>query len=392
MAGTSSARVTDSSSLEAFRTEVRAWISAADAPSEPEDLDQRIPALLGWQRTLLDAGLVGVHWPVEYGGRGLSPLHAAVIASELARAGVPGPVSGVGLDVVGPTLIRYGSPEQREAHLHRILSGEEVWCLGYSEPGAGSDLAAVQTTAVKDGDDYIINGQKVWTSFAAHAQQIAVIARTDPKVAKHKGLSFLLVDMATPGLTVRPVVQMTGDTEFCEVFFDQVRVPRSALVGGPGDGWAVTLGSLANERGPFMLRRFAELGVWASEFFQSVATSQSPKDFEQDVAELAVVMDTLEAITTVTADRMARDSHTLDQGSIDKLLCSTLEQAMFHIANRVLGRTRTGTGVGRANLDPTRWTYGYLYSRAAPIYAGTDQVQKNIIAQRILGLPKEANA
>lgn len=374
--------------LEGFRHEIRAWLEQAEIPTLPPDPSNYIPLLRAWQRTLYEAGFVGVHWPTEYGGRGLSVLHHAIVAQELARAGAPAPVGKVGIDVIGPVIVEFGSEMQKSRLLQNILSGEDIWCLGFSEPGYGSDLSAVKTRAERTDTGYVISGQKVWTSFAEHATWCVVLARTDSTAPQHRGLTYFLVPMNTPGIEVRPILQMTGDTEFCEVFFDAVEVQLDSVLGEVNEGWRYTVATLDNERGPFIMRRYAELGAWAEDLYSGVRDLDPDPDLAEDIGGVAVLVDVLGAAALETASRMASGTHTTEFGSVDKLLFSQIEQEMFTITNRLLGAYRPGIPGRPHGLDPVRWSYGYLYSRAASIYSGTDQIQLNIIADRVLRLPR----
>jgi alkylation response protein AidB-like acyl-CoA dehydrogenase len=248
-------------SLEDFRARARSWLAGVVAPDVPLDLDARFDALRDWQRTLSEAGWVGLAWSREAGGGGLSHTHQLVFVEELVRARAPQPIGLIGLEVVGPSIDRYGTPWQRRELLPRLLSGDDIWCQGFSEPDAGSDLASLRTRAVADGSDYLVSGQKIWTSWAHKAQWCALLVRTDPSVRKQAGISYLLVDMASPGITARPIRQMTGDREFCEVFLDEVRVPRRNLLGAENEGWAIATHTLGSERGAATLRRRVELEV-----------------------------------------------------------------------------------------------------------------------------------
>lgn len=241
---------------EAFRADVRAWLrdnlpeNWETDPKEPEDEAERFAFRLGWERRLHAGGWSGLAWPREYGGRGGTMMQNAILQEELARANAPEAVNIIGRNLTAPTLMEHGTEAQKQRFLPKILSSEEIWCQGFSEPNSGSDLASLRCRAVIDGDHFVINGQKIWTSFAQYAQWCFVLARTDTSAPKHKGLSFILVDMHTPGITIRPLSQITGDSEFNEVFFDDVRVPRENLVGRLNEGWRIAMTTLTYERGP----------------------------------------------------------------------------------------------------------------------------------------------
>src|SRR5215470_16278820 len=251
---------------QAFRRDVRAWLAA----NVPADLKGRgfaasraghehVGRLRGWQRRLHEAGYVGIDWPIAYGGRGASIMEQVILYEEMSRAEAPQPVNRGGLSMLGPTLMKYGTPEQRTRHLAKILTAEDIWCQGFSEPNAGSDLANVQTRAVLDGDHYVVNGQKVWTSMAHVAEWGFFLVRTDASGAKHKGITFILVDMKTPGISIRPLRQITGEAEFNEVFLDSVRVPAVNVVGKVNEGWGVAITTLAHERDVLTMIRHISL-------------------------------------------------------------------------------------------------------------------------------------
>src|SRR5271170_2863108 len=238
---------------EAFRQELRSWLDAnlpKGRHEEPHETfsDGDWTHRLKWHRKMHAAGWVGVSWPKEYGGRGASLVQQVIYQQEIARANPPALVNGLGILLVGPTLIHWGTEEQKQRYVPKILSGEEIWCQGYSEPGAGSDVASLQTRAVEEGDYFVVNGQKVWTSDAHHADWCILLVRTDPNAPKHKGISYILVDMHSPGVTVRPLVQITGDSGFNEVFFEDVKVPRKNLIGEKNQGWHVAITTLMFER------------------------------------------------------------------------------------------------------------------------------------------------
>ena len=246
-----------------IRDEMRAFLAEhLPSPDEiPADFDARVEFLRGWQRKLYDARLVNLTWPVEYGGRGATLMEQIVANQELARAGAPPLIGEVGLEVVGPTIVAQGTPEQKSAYLELILSGDDIWCQGFSEPNAGSDLASLRTRAEDRGDHFVVNGQKTWTSWAQYASWCAVLARTDAEAPPHRGISYLIVDMRSPGIDVRPLVQMTGDAEFSEVYFEDVVVPRENVLGELNAGWPLAMHTLTNERGPVVLSHQVKLRV-----------------------------------------------------------------------------------------------------------------------------------
>jgi len=380
--------------LEEHRTAVRAWLAAAAIPEVPLDLDERFEVLRRWQRTLFDAGWVGISWSREAGGRGLSPLHQMVFAEELARAGAPQPIGLIGLDVVGPSIDHYGNSTQKTRLLPRLLSGEDIWCQGFSEPDSGSDLASLRTRARIEDDHFVISGQKVWTSWAHKAQWCALLARTDQDAPKHKGISYILVDMSTPGVTVRPLVQMTGDSEFCEVFFEDVRVPVENLVGELNAGWAIAQHTLGDERGSYTLRRCVEYEVALDEavkdlraHFAATGTSPSERTCEQ-IGRAYTAVRGLEGQTRKTMARKMAGEGPSPYDSVDKLSLNEAEQLLYTAVTDLLGPLRNVSDGSPTGLDSPRWVKEHYYSRATSIYGGTSQIQRNIIAERLLGLPR----
>jgi len=378
----------DVSELEAYRARVRKWLHDAPVPKPPTSEQERFATQREWQRLLYDAGYVGVSWPREWGGRGLTLRHQQVVNEELSHVRAPHPIGLIGLEVVGPSIGRFGTPEQRERLLPPLLSGADIWCQGFSEPGAGSDLASLTTRAVRDGDDYVVNGQKVWTSWAHKASWCALVVRTDPTVPKHRGLSYLLVDMSSPGVEVRPLVQITGESEFNEVFFDEVRVPVSNLLGDPGAGWAIAMNSLSHERGTFTLRRRVEV---SNAFHQALDRIEEPAELpEHLVASIGAAetgLRTLRAQTWATLERLESGISAPALDSMDKVVLTNVEQQVGHCLRDLLGTSVSAwdaeAGDGASALRDS------LFSRAISIYSGTQQIQNNIIAQRHLGMPRD---
>ena len=378
-------------SLDAFRTQVRDWVLSASIPAVADDLDLRFTQLRAWQRALYDAGLIGINWPPEWGGRGLSHRHQQVFSEELARVRAPQPIGLIGLDVVGPSIGRFGTPAQRAALLPPLLSGEQIWCQGFSEPGAGSDLAAITTRATRAGDQFVVDGQKVWTSWAHFADWCALLVRTDPAGRRHRGLSYLLVDMHSPGITVSPLRQITGESEFGEVFFDGVRVPAGNLVGGPGQGWMIAMDTLSHERGTFGLRRHLEISAPFGDAIDALRRAQAPLPprLAETLGRARVAERVLRAQVIATLDRAAAHSEPSPLDSVDKLVLSWAEQEIFGAMRELLGpmlNDRASNAWGVRAMSAGR---DYLYGRAASIYGGTRQIQRNIVADRLLGLPRD---
>lgn len=378
--------------LPAFRLAARAWL-AEHRFTLTGDLSARFARLRDWQRELYDAGYVGLAWPVEHGGWGLTPLHDLALFEELAAAQLPPPAALVGLEVLGPTFLRFGSPAQRARFLRPLLRGDDMWCQGFSEPGAGSDLAGLSTRGVLDGDDIVITGQKIWTSWAQFCEWVAVLVRTDPQAPPHKGISCVLVEIATPGVSVRPIAQMTGELEFSEVFFDEVRVPRTNLLGAPGDGWAIAMDVLANERGSFAVRRRAEVtALFDRALGELTAADPTGEDLDDAAAALigraTIALEAMDAQARRTTARLAAGTGPSPLDSVDKLVVTELEQEVLAVLMDLLGPTALQPGAHPRGLDAATWAREYLYSRAGTIYGGTSQIQRNIVAQRLLDLPK----
>jgi alkylation response protein AidB-like acyl-CoA dehydrogenase len=376
---------------EAFRAEVREWLAA----NVPTDLGPLSEATFedhrAWERRLYEAGYAAISWPEAFGGRGADLMTQAIFAEEYARAGAPQRINVLGLGLAGPTLMVHGTDDQQRRWLPGILSCEDIWCQGFSEPDAGSDLAALRTSAVLEGGEYVVNGQKIWTSAGRYGDWIFTLVRTNPDVAPHKGITFLMIDMRSPGVDVRPIVQINSDAGFAEVFFDDVRVPADNVVGPVDGGWGVAMTTLSFERG-------TGLG--------------SHVRFQRDLDELIrIVRATGRADDPRVRDRVAalharnqvfrhNGSRTLTsitsgtpigpEASLNKLFWSTMERDIFETGMSVLGPAAelVETG-GEDGVDVAAWHKHYWYARAACIYAGTTQIQKNIIAERVLGLPKE---
>jgi alkylation response protein AidB-like acyl-CoA dehydrogenase len=363
------------------------------------DHDVRFAALRHWQKTLFDAGWAGIAWSKEAGGQGLTHMHQLAFVEELVRARAPQPAGLIGLEVVGPSIDRYGSDWQRSELLPRLLSGDDIWCQGFSEPNAGSDLASLRTRALIDGDDFVVSGQKVWTSWADKAQWCALLVRTDTTVRKQSGISYLLVDMTSQGITTSPIEQMTGDREFCEVFFDDVRVPRRNLLGELNDGWRIATHTLGSERGGGTLRRRVELEVAFDDVVAQLREHQGhdahPISKSLDarcqiaIGRAHVALRVLDAQTRQTAARLVAATGPNPVDSVDKLLLNEVEQTVFAEVAGLLGPLRAIAGSLPRGLDSERWAHEHLYSRAASIYGGTSQIQRNIIAERLLGLPRD---
>jgi acyl-CoA dehydrogenase len=376
----------DSPREAAFRAEATAFLDA-HAPrsfrsytTEGADMEEVFEEHVAWQKTLAGHGWGALTWPKPYGGRGLGPIEQIIWNEELTRRGAAHSMLAVGIGMAGPTLIAHGTEEQKQRYLAPLLHADEVWCQLFSEPGAGSDLASLATRAVRDGDDWVVNGQKTWCSGAQHAQFGILIARTDPKAPKHRGITYFLLDMNTPGIEVRPLVEMTGEARFNEVFLNDVRVPDAARLGPLHGGWAVTQTTLLNERmamgGLASLLEFDKLLAFVKE--QGAASDPSVRD---EVARVYVELRSLQLLNARVVTKLGRGQMPTAESSVMKL-------ALARVMTRAAEAAMKAMGPG-ALLRRGFWQNEFLFAPAWHIAGGTDQVQKNVCAERVLGLPKD---
>jgi len=371
-----------------LRDEVRAFLDeqCPDPESLPHDLDARIAALREWQRQLYEAGYVGRTWPAAFGGGGRPTAEQIVVDRELAAAGAPELVAVVGLDVLGPALLAFGSDEQKRRHVGPILSADEIWSQGFSEPEAGSDLASLRTSGVETDAGWVLNGQKTWISWGQFSRWCGVLARTDPDVPRHKGISLFILDMEAPGIDLRPMVQITGHAEFCEMFLDDVVVPKENMLGERGQGWKIAMHVVAHERGTAAVARQVTLRTWFDRLVTDTASTlvdDAPLlDDARVQAALAQALVEIEALrhhASRTMSPFLNGDPVGPESSTVKLLLAKAEQTLGATALELLG------DAGSAGF----WQERYLYSRAASVYGGTRQIQRSIIADRILALPQE---
>ena len=388
---------------ETFRAEVRSWlkqniptgwlarvIASSDVP-RPDAYD----VLREWQRKLYDAGFIGLTWPAEYGGRSLTFLEEMILHEEMALAKAPPILNILGVGMAGPTILAYGTEEQKKRYPAKILSCEEIWCQGYSEPNAGSDLAGLQTRAVKDGEHYVINGQKVWTSLAHIADWMMLLARTDPEAPKHKGITYFLLDMHAPGVTVKPLRQITGDAEFNEVFFDNVRVHESQVLGGVDNGWAVGMTTLMYERlalgfGLQVRLRLALDGLveMARRVEKSGASVTKDPLMRQKIAQLWIDTECLKYTGARAITKLLKGELPGPEASAGKIGWVETHQRLQELAMEIQGPyAQLGPGTEWA-VEGGLWQHTFLRSRANSIEGGTTEIQRNIIGERVLGLPK----
>jgi alkylation response protein AidB-like acyl-CoA dehydrogenase len=384
---------------EQFRKELREWLAQAlpELPPKPasDDWPARRAYDTGWQRMLFDAGYAGINWPKEYGGRGASLTEQLIYLEETTLAGAPYVgVNFVGLLHAGPTLMAEADEEQKRRHLTPILRGDEVWCQGFSEPGAGSDLASLQCRAVRDGDEYVITGQKIWTSFAQVADFGELLVRTDPDVPKHKGITWLILPMDTPGIETRAINTIVGSSEFSEVFFDEARVPVRQRVGAENDGWRIAMVTFGFERGTAFIsdlvetnRMIGDLVMLATRVTRGSATAWDDVALRREVGHLQAEMDALWAMTKRNLAQAERHGVPGPASSVVKVYYSELLQRMTDLAMRMLDRASLSRD-DLGELASGRFVEERLRSTSFTIAAGTSQIQRNIIAERILGLPK----
>jgi len=371
----------------AFRGEVRSWLrDNIPTDDRPADFAGARAWDMAWQRRQFDGGYGGIAWPREYGGQGLSLVRQLIWYEEYAQAGGPDIGCGfVGINHGGPTLIARGSEEHKRRHLPKILAGEEVWCQGFSEPGAGSDLAGISTKAIIEGDELVVNGQKIWTSYAHVADFQELLVRTDPNSSRHHGLTWVICDMHSPGITVRPIISMDGLAEFCEVFYDDVRVPLANVVGEVGQGWSVAMSTLGFERGTGFMKLQTELSVALERLIEDAANLGVRDDsaVRAQLGDLRADVLAMRAMTYATVSSAARTDVPGAEGSMIKIFYADLAQR--------INRTRMDV-IGAAGLDRGgiyREDIGeYLYSYATTMGGGTSEVQRDIVGERILGLPR----
>ncbi|MCB0358256.1 MAG: acyl-CoA dehydrogenase family protein [Bdellovibrionales bacterium] len=376
---------------DALKRELQQWLADNPPPQETErmELDDFVSISRKWQRKLAAARWVAVHWPQQFGGRGLSLVEEALVQEVLAAAGAPQLINLFGLTMVGPVLIAHGTPEQQARFLPAIMAADEIWCQGFSEPDAGSDLASLTTSAVRDGDYWVLQGQKVWTSFAHVADWCFVLARTSKDVPKHKGLSYFLVPMKSPGIRVRPLEQISRDREFNEVFFENVRIPADHIVGQPGEGWKIAISTLMYERVILTFSRHLQSEAALNGTRQLLA--ERFPDSDAALLQYGRLQAQNMAVRALALRHLASYSNGQSpgpEGSLDKLFWSESFQEICETNLRLLG----ADGIverGEASYRDGIHQHRYLYSRGRTIAAGTSEIQRSIIAERLLGLPRE---
>jgi alkylation response protein AidB-like acyl-CoA dehydrogenase len=379
-----------------FRDEVRAWLQAnlqrrwREELRDPQATEDRLFELRRqWQRKLYAAGYLGMDWPPEWGGRGATGVEKAILENELTEAEAPPIPNSLGIGLLGPALIHHGSEAQRRRFIPPMLAADEIWCQGFSEPGAGSDLAALRTSATLDGDDFVLNGQKIWTTFGPWADWIFVLARTDPK-DRHGGISFILCNLHTPGVTVRPLRQITGESEFGEVFFEDTRVPRENLVGQIGEGWRIAMTVLAYERGAGSLALATRFGRDLALLAQACREyGRTDSATREKLGRLLVENEVMRANGIRVLANLADGKAPGAESSIEKIFWSEFDKRFRETALDLLGAGGQLLRTSAAARSDVDWAREFLWSRAGTIYSGSSEIQRNIIAKRVLNLPTE---
>jgi len=385
-----------------FRMRLRKWLQE-NLPAgwgttvfEPKDEEARARFRLDWERQLYKGGWLGINIPRKFGGLQGTPIQRAIYAEEMARARAPEGLNIIGRNLVSSTLIHHGTSVQCERYLPKILSGEEVWCQGFSEPNAGSDLASLRCRAERDGDHFVVNGQKVWTSYAQYSQWCILLARTDPSVPKHRGISLFLVDMRSPGVSLRPLKQLSGESEFNETFFENVRVPVTNLVGEINDGWKIAMTTLGAERGADdalgrqirFKQELDQLLAAATRISRDGAHAIDDPVLRQKLAKSVIEIEVMRLSCLRSFSKSLKGGPPGAEASMLKLYWSNAAQAMFETALETLGPLAPFTGEDPLSPESGRFQLSFLHSRAFTIYSGSSEIQRTIIGERLLGLPK----
>jgi alkylation response protein AidB-like acyl-CoA dehydrogenase len=373
---------------EAFRDELRAWLQDNHPGREPAGDEAAFEFRRNWQRKLHKGGWAGVSWPKEYGGRGATLIEQAIFNEETVRARTPQVANVLGLAMGGPTVIAHGTEEQQRRYLPPILSAEEIWCQGFSEPDSGSDLASLKTRASRQGDEWVVTGQKVWTTFAHHAKWCMLVARTDPEAPKHKGLTYFLMDMEQEAVQVRPLRQITGEAEFNELFIEEARIPNENIVGGEGNGWAVAITTLMHERATLAFGLMVGVQIALGELLERAGRTRAGDGrvasddpvVRQRLAQLLIESEVLRLNAYRGLSATMRTGVPGPEGSLGKWHWSEINQALTEVAMDIAGP--------QAMIAHDEWTYRFLRARANSIEGGTTEILKNIVAERVLGLPR----
>jgi alkylation response protein AidB-like acyl-CoA dehydrogenase len=364
---------------EEFRDQLRSWIADNHPGREPDGDDESFHFRRDWQRKLNERGWAGLTWPERYGGAGATQIEQAIFFEEIARARAPQMANVLGLTMGGPTLIAHGTDDQKERFLGPILSADEIWCQGFSEPESGSDLASLKTRAVLKGDEYIVTGQKVWTTFAHQSKWCMLLARTDQEAPKHRGLTYFLLDMEQDGVEVRPLVQITGEAEFNELFLEEARIPADNVIGGVDNGWRVAITTLMHERAGLAFALQARVQIALGELADELRGSDDPV-IRQRFAQLAIEAQVLRLLAYRGLTTAMKSGEPGPEGSLGKWLWADINQDLTTLAMDARGPA--------AQLVDDTWTYRFLRARANSIEGGTTEILKNIVAERVLGLPR----
>jgi alkylation response protein AidB-like acyl-CoA dehydrogenase len=374
--------LTLSPSEQEFRDELRAWLEENHPGEDPPGDDEAFEHRRGWQRRLFDAGYAGIAWPTEYGGRGATMVEQAIFGEEMARAKAPSPINVLGLVMGGPVVIHHGSEEQKERWLRPILTADEIWCQGFSEPESGSDLASLKTKAVKSNGEWVVTGQKVWTTYAHRAKWCMLVARTDPEAPKHQGLTYFIMDMEQDAVQVRPLTQITREPEFNELFMEEARIPEENVVGGVGNGWPVAITTLMNERAGLGAASAVGVRIALDELRELARERGVAEDavVRQKIGQLTIEVELLRLNAWRGLTQIMKRGVPGPEGSLPKWQWSEINQALTELAIDILGED------GAAWDSP--WAYRFLRARANSIEGGTTEILKNIVAERVLGLPK----
>ncbi len=367
---------------EAFRDELRAFLAAHHPGETPAGDVAGFGLRRAWQRTLHEHGWAGVSWPREYGGRGATLVEQAIFDEETVRARTPTAANVLGLAMGGPTVIAHGTEEQRRRFLRPILSADEIWCQGFSEPDSGSDLASLKTRATRRGDEYVVSGQKVWTTLAHHAKWCMLLARTDPEAPKHRGLTYFLLDMEQPGVQIRPLRQVTGEAEFNELFLEEARIPAANVVGGEGEGWRVAITTLMHERATLASTFQVQVKIALGELGRAAREAGRADDplIRDRLAQLHIEAEVLRLNALRGLSTMMRTGEPGPEGSLGKWQWADVNQRLTELGLELQG--------AHAQLDVDPWTYRFLRARANSVEGGTTEILRGIVAERVLGLPR----
>jgi alkylation response protein AidB-like acyl-CoA dehydrogenase len=387
--------LTLSPSEEAFRDELRAWLEENHPGDPPSGDEEGFAFRRRWQGKLHDAGYAGLSWPKEYGGRGATLIEQAIFSEEMVRANAPSPANVLGLAMGGPVVITHGTDQQKQRFLEPILSAEEIWCQGFSEPEAGSDLASLKSRAVKKNGEWLVTGQKVWTTFAHVAKWCMLVARTDPDAPKHQGLTYFIMDMEQDGVEVKPLVQITGEAEFNEIFMEEARIPEENVIGEVGNGWTVAITTLMNERTgiafasqalvQIQLRRLIELAAGTR---RDGGTALDDPQVRERIGQLFIEAEVLRLTGYRGLTQVMKQGFPGPEGSLGKWHWAEINQHLTELAMDIEGPYSQLAKGSEYAIDDASWQYYFLRARANSIEGGTTEILKNIVAERVLGLPK----